>query len=189
MQDGKALYAVKAAFWFALVYGGTGWLMFSIFHNPAKACLIALSVLFGLVAAYAILALWRRFALNANIWSEYPVLMGVLLGGLFMFGTISALPDEAGNLELVGGVVFIWLIPALVLLTFGFADLEAVKRMGMGLGPYPAVPRAMHEGNDLHNDFVSIIDEATDCDDSLLFPGASWNIGSDWWALKSGTDD
>ena len=167
MQDGKALYAVKAAFWFALVYGGTGWLMFSIFHNPAKACLIALSVLFGLVAAYAILALWRRFALNANIWSEYPVLMGVLLGGLFMFGTISALPDEAGNLELVGGVVFIWLIPALVLLTFGFADLEAVKRMGLGLDPYP-------DGAPLSQEEIKQREEENEDVMAWMFPHSVW---------------
>lgn len=173
MQTGQTTYAIKAAIWFALVYGGTGWIVFSIFHDPAQAWLVSLCAPLGLLAAHAILYKWRRYAPNADIWAEYPVFLGVMLGGLFMFGSVAALSAGETNMGLAGGVIVIWLIPAMVVLTFGYTDLEAVQRIGMGLSPYSSIGCSVSQ---------------KDYDSGYVFPDAAWNIGKSFWVTDQDDD-
>ena len=134
MQNRKTIYAIKAAFWFALVYGATGWFMFSTFHTPAKAVWLTLAVPFAVLAVQAILFIWRRLAKDAAIWWEYVAFVEAMIGALFLVGAWDLLPGEARFLNLLA--VGIWVIPVVFLLGAGHEDLEAVKRMEMGLGPY-----------------------------------------------------
>jgi hypothetical protein len=155
MQNRKTIYAIKAAFWFSVVCGATGWFMFSTFHTPAKAVWLTLAVPFAVLTVQAVLFIWHRLAKDATVRWEYVAFAEAMIGALFLVGAWDLLPGEARFLNLLA--VGIWVIPVVFLLGAGHEDLEAVKRIGMGLSPYQAGILA-HSGHP--NSCYSLFDDS-----------------------------
>ncbi|MBU2774248.1 MAG: hypothetical protein M1492_08960 [Gammaproteobacteria bacterium] len=165
MQNRKTIYAIKAAFWFSVVCGATGWFMFTVFRSPEKAVWVALAVPFAVLAVQAVLLVWRLLAKNAVIWWECVAFAEAMIGALFLVGAWDLLPGEARFLNLLA--VGIWVIPVVFLFGAGHEDFEAVKRMGMGLDPY-------QDGAPLSQEEIKQREEENEDVMAWMFPHSVW---------------
>jgi hypothetical protein len=155
MQNRKTIYAIKAAFWFSVVCGATGWFMFTVFRSPEKAVWVALAVPLAVLAVQSVLFVWRLLARNAVIWWEYVAFAEAMIGALFLVGAWDLLPGEARFLNLLA--VGLWAFVARYLFAVGQEDLEAIKRVEAGLLPYAEVALVSDEGESFA--YKSILEE------------------------------